>query len=250
MAHSGVHLAASVVVDYFCWNCHDHLTTAKVEYYDKTRMAWLVNWGIEHLRQYKQAGNPLPGKSIHGGDSKAAEVLASTVHELTGNNGVLAGNNGVLANSNGVLVDTNAKQANQIGQLSEKLQQTQEEFAAYKANHPPLGHQQHAGVDLDSRVPVTPDPSRSVKQPRSTRSTSRGTTSARKPRKKKNIIADRWEDDEEVQVVSNYNIKKYAGKKGVVSLSSSTDSMVMVVFDDPKTSDKLIHPEGLISLCV
>ena len=245
LANSGVHLGAHAFVRTFCWNYNQELMSVKVEYHDRKRMKWLVDWSIGELRKYQTDGNELPGKSIHGGgDNKPNEILAGAVDKLVDNNGKLTDNNGVLTNNNGVLTNTCAKQADHIISLTSELKEKEKQIEAYKAAaNPRVEEQQEVHGQGVNQVLVTPRPTKS-------KSAAANTASRRSTRKKKKktTVADNWDDGEDVQVLENYSIKKYAGKVGIVSLSASTDDMVMVVFDNGASS-KLIDRNGLKSLC-
>ena len=252
VTHSGVHIGATSMVRNFCWECHEYLDSSTKGYFDKERIQWLVDWSIAELYKYKKAGNKLPGSSIHG-DDDAVEVLAGALDKLADNNTSLTGNNTILTKSNTTLTDTNAKQADHIVELSGLLRKKEDEFEAYKVANPPMvvapaqpqPRRQPLREVVAQPAPVTTGPGPVIPGPGPSRT--RSTRSTKKSQRKK--VADDWEDDEEVQVAVDYHIKKYAGKTGVVSLTSSTESMVYVIFDDPKIPDKLIRPEGLKSLC-
>ena len=241
VAHSGVLVSGDIVVRGFCWHCHDVLVSSKSSYHDKQRMKWLVDRGIAELRKYYKA-NPdkIPGKSIHG-DENAVDALANNNTKLVDNNSKLSANNTTLTNTNARLADRNVVLQAEKSVLQDKVITLNARLAAAQAQQPQQPANQPLAADV---VPVTPA--------RSTRSTAPRSTAKKTTKKttKKTALAKNWEDEEEVEVLPNYKIKKYAGKRGVICINASTNDKLMVIFEDSKLADKLIDPDGLKSLQV
>ena len=245
VAKSGVNVGARVMVQNFCWDCR-HLLNSPCGYKDKNRMDWLIARGIAALKQFQDAGNVLPGKSIHGADAleNTVENLSESLKHSTATSANLSNSAVVLSHNNASLTDSVQKLATSNQELTKEKddlkRQNEDLLARLAAAAPP-------------QVPRTAPPQAATptpkKPPRAKRSapvpSSATPRSAKKSRRKTTF--DVFEDGEDVKVVDHYSIKKWRGKAGTVELSSSTEGKVMVVF--PGGSSKLIDYESVESLC-
>ena len=107
VAKSGMHIGARIMVQNFCWDCRHELTSTH-GYKDKKRMDWLIASGIAELKKFQDAGNVLPGKSIHGAAAleSTVENMSASLKHSTATNANLSDTAKVLSHNNASLTDS------------------------------------------------------------------------------------------------------------------------------------------------
>ena len=139
VANSRVHVSARFMVYNFCWDCRELLKSPNGYNKNKKRIDWLVARGIKALQQYQDAGNMLPGKSIHGADAleNTVENMSESLKHSTATNANLSNTAAVLSHNNASLTDSVQKLTTSNHELTkekEELAQKNQQFQAMLAS--------------------------------------------------------------------------------------------------------------------